>query len=909
MAAGMKQQASTRAKPAEDLSGQAPEAPRTAEHLRLCEEPHTRGVAPWRKWGPYLSERSWGSVREDYSENGNAWSYFTHDMARSRAYRWGEDGIAGICDRYQLLAFAFAFWNGRDPILKERMFGLTCEEGNRGEDVKEYWFYLDNLPTHSYMRMLYKYPQAEYPYRQLLEENQRRQGQREYKLLDTGIFDEDRYFDIFIEYAKNSPEDICIRLEAFNRGPEAATLHILPHLWFRNTWAWTSPRGSEPVIKIGSAGQGYASLEANDAQSPPLRNLPFPYALGQRYLYFPEGGEPLFTNNETNAARCFGAPPGGTYVKDSFHRYIINKEACVNPDRVGTKACIHYSCAIPTGKSVVLKLRLTDSGLRKPLSDIERVVNKRKQEADEFYETIHPPRATPEERLIQRQAFAGMLWSKQIYLFDVDRWLEGDSVAPPESHKKIRNIHWRHLNSMRILAVPDKWEFPWFAAWDLAFQCTTLSLVDPEFAKENLWLLLFEQFQHPNGQIPAYEWEFSDLNPPVHAWAVWRVYQNEKMRTGKGDTAFLEKCIHKLLMNFAWWVNRVDREGNNVFEGGFLGLDNITVIDRSEKLPGGAALEQSDATGWMGFFCLYLMRAALELANTNPVYEVLATKFFEHFVYIGAAMKKMGGRDYQLWDEQDGFFYDVLRLPDGTFKKFRLRSMVGLIPLFAVEVLTREDLDPHPEFMANVEWFIRNRADLVGHACYSLDDSRWVLSIADVDQLNRVLRRLADPDEFLSPFGIRSLSKYHVEHPFCYGGKCVGYEPGESDEKIKGGNSNWRGPIWFPTSYLLIRSLMKFHRSLAMGLSTGPAANDGEAIIPRDLARNIANRMISLFKRDSTGRRPCFGIYDKFQNDPNWSAYLLFNEYYHGETGQGLGASHQTGWTGLVANLIDEWRR
>jgi len=905
----MKQQATKRATRTRRSPKLAPDAPRTAEHLRLA-EPFSGGVAPWRKWGPYVSERSWGSVREDYSADGNAWDYFTHDMARSKAYRWGEDGIAGICDRYQLLVFAFAFWNGRDPILKERMFGLTCNEGNRGEDVKDYWFYLDNLPTHSYMRMLYKYPQCEYPYHQLVEENRRRQGQREYKLLDTGVFDEDRYFDIFVEYAKSSPEDICVRLEAFNRGPEPAELHVMPHLWFRNTWAWTEPRKAEPEIVPGPSGKDYLSLVADDSKGPRLENLPFQYTLGKRCLYCPPDGEALFTNNETNFARLHGSPAAaGYHAKDAFHRHIVNDEPSVNPNQIGTKACVHYRYLIPPRESAVLRLRLTDAGMRRPLADVDGVIEQRRREADEFYEAVHPPQATPEEKIIQRQAFAGMLWSKQIYLFDVGQWLDGDNIPPPESHKTIRNVHWRHLNSMRILAVPDKWEFPWFAAWDLAFQCTTLSLVDPGFAKENLWLLLFEQFQHPNGQIPAYEWEFSDLNPPVHAWAVWRVYQNDRKLTGKADTAFLEKCVHKLLMNFAWWVNRVDRQGNNVFEGGFLGLDNITVIDRSEKLPGGAALEQSDATGWMGFFCLYLMRTALELASTNPVYEVLATKFFEHFVYIGSAMKKMGGRDYQLWDEQDGFFYDVLRLPDGSFKKFRLRSMVGLIPLFAVEVLSREDLEPHPEFLANVEWFIKNRPDLVGHACYSLDNSRWVLSIADSNQLARVLRRLGDPEEFLSPYGIRSLSKYHEQHPFCYGGKCVGYEPGESDEKIKGGNSNWRGPIWFPTSYLLIRALMKFDRSLALNLSCTSPGGDGDVVVPRALACDVANRMISIFKWNHDGRRPCFGPYEKFQKDPHWKDCLLFNEYYHGETGQGLGASHQTGWTGLVANLIDEWRR
>ena len=905
----MKSQTSTRATRSKIAADEAQPEARTAEHLRLA-EPHAGGVAPWRKWGPYVGERSWGTVREDYSADGSAWDYFPHDHARSRAYRWGEDGIAGICDRYQLLVFALAFWNGRDPILKERMFGLTCNEGNRGEDVKEYWFYLDNVPTHSYMRMLYKYPQREYPYQQLVHENRRRQGEREFKLLDTGVFDDDRYFDIVIEYAKKSPEDICIRIEAFNRGPDMAELHVVPHLWFRNTWAWTAPRGGEPIIRKGSSNKDHLSLLADDSKGPRLENLQFPYSVGQRYLYGPAGGELLFTNNETNAERVFSAPADpNLYVKDAFHRYIVNGEACVNPKQVGTKACIHYSYKVPAQGSIVIPFRLVDGEVRQPLAEVNQVIAQRRQEADEFYEAIHPPKATPEERLIQRQAFAGMLWGKQIYLFDVNRWLDGDAVAPPETRKKIRNVHWRHLNSMRIMSVPDKWEFPWFAAWDLAFQCTTLSLVDPEFAKENLWLLLFEQFQHPNGQIPAYEWEFSDLNPPVHAWSVWRVYQNEKLRTGKGDTAFLEKCVHKLLMNFAWWVNRVDREGNNVFEGGFLGLDNITVIDRSEKLPGGAALEQSDATGWMGFFCLYLMRAALELAQTNKSYEVLATKFFEHFVYIGAAMKKMGGRDYQLWDERDGFFYDVLRLADGTFKKFRLRSMVGLIPLFAVEVLSREDLDPHPEFLANVEWFMKNRRDLVGHACYEVDGSRYVLSIADPEQLGRILNLLADPQEFLSPYGIRSLSKYHENNPFCFGGKCVGYEPGESDEKIKGGNSNWRGPIWFPTSYLLIRTLMKFGGEFGEQLMTGVPERDGGPVVPITLASEIANRMISIFKRGQDGRRPCFGVYEKFQTDPHWRDCLLFNEYYHGETGQGLGASHQTGWSGLVANLIDEWRR
>jgi hypothetical protein len=886
----------------------------TSEHQRLREK-HSGPVAPWRKWGPYVSERSWGSVREDYSPDGCAWEFLTHDMARSKAYRWGEDGIAGICDRYQLLVFALALWNGRDPILKERMFGLTGNEGNHGEDAKEYWFYLDNTPTHSYMKMLYKYPQGEFPYQKLLEENRRRRGQvgaPEYELLDTGIFDQDRYFDVFIEYAKAGPEDICIRIEAINRGPEAADLHLLPHLWFRNTWAWTDPPGAEPSIRLQAAGNQIA-LVADESNATSLRNLQFPYSLGTHYLYASQGGEPLFTDNENNAVRLYGCSDNRKpYVKDAFHRHIINHENCVNPRLTGTKSCIHYQQKVPTGGSMILRLRLTPEKLAAPLNDVDEIVRRRKPEADEFYASIHPPTATAEEKAIQRQALAGMLWSKQIYLWDVNRWLEGDNpkFPPPESRKQMRNIHWRHLNSMRILSMPDKWEFPWFAAWDLAFQCITLALVDPEFAKENLWVLLFEQFQHPNGQIPAYEWEFSDLNPPVHAWACWRVYQSEKQRTGKGDTVFLERCLHKLLMNFAWWVNRVDSEGNNVFEGGFLGLDNIAVVDRGEKFPNGAILEQSDATGWMGFFCLYLMRIALELANQNRVYEGVATKFFEHFIYIGAAMKKMGGRNYQLWDEQEGFFYDVLRYPNGEFHKFRLRSLVGLIPLYAIEVLESEELAAHPGFLRDVEWFIQNRPDLVGDACYTVGDGkkRYVLSIADPNQFKRLLQRIWDPAEFLSPYGIRSLSKYHEQHPFQFGDRSMGYEPGEAAVKLKGGNSNWRGPVWFPTSYLLIHSFLRFGDAVGPQFSL-PAAGSRSQVTPHEIAREAADRMISIFKRGPDGKRPCFGFYRKFQDDPYWNQCLLFNEYYHGDSGMGLGASHQTGWSGLVANLIDEWRR
>ncbi len=885
------------------------------EHIRLGEV--GGAVPPWRRWGPYVSERAWGTVREDYSPSGSAWEFCSHDQARSKAYRWGEDGLAGICDRYQILVFSLALWNGRDPILKERAFGLVPSEGNHGEDVKEYYFYLDSTPTHSYMKYLYKYPQSEFPYRQLVEENQRRAGQGpEHELLDTGVFGENRYFDVFVEYAKASPEDLCIRIEAVNRGPEPAPLHILPQLWFRNTWAWSDRPGAEPRIVPGSAGAGFLSLVADDSTADPLPNLQFEYRLGPRYFYGEAGGTLLFTNNETNMPKVFGpwAVSRSPYVKDGFHRHIVNGEPTVNPDRIGTKACLHYVRQVPAGGTVALRFRLTPERLARPLKDVDRAIKERRAEADEFYESVHPPKATEDERRVQRQAFAGMLWSKQIYLFDVNRWLEGDypDRPPPASRTAIRNIHWRHLNSMRILSMPDKWEYPWFAAWDLAFHSMPLTLVDPEFAKEQLWVILFEQFQHPNGQIPAYEWEFSDMNPPVHAWAVWRVYNMDRIRAGKGDRAFLEKCFHKLLINFAWWVNKVDTQGNNVFEGGFLGLDNITVLDRSEKLPGGAVLEQSDATGWMGMFCLNMMRIALELAKENRVYEGLATKFFQHYIYIGAAMKRMGGRDYQLWDDRDGFFYDVLRYPDGSFHKFRVRSLVGLIPLYAIERLEEDWIRPFAEFRANLEWFLKNRVDLVQRCCHTIErDGRrvHVLAIVNEEQMKHLLARVSDPDEFLSDWGLRSLSKFHERHPFVFGSREVLYEPGEAVCKIKGGNSNWRGPVWFPTSFLMIESLRKLGTAYGPTLSIGiPGSPDSSMTLGR-MAEQLANRLIKLFVRDQNGRRPIYGSITTFQEDPHWRDLVLFHEYFHGDTGAGLGASHQTGWTGLVASLIDEWRR
>lgn len=883
----------------------------TAEGRRLRE---TYGKLLWRRWGPYVSERSWGTVREDYSPNGAAWDFLSHDASRSKAYRWGEDGLAAICDRYQILVFGLCLWNGTDPILKERLFGLTPGEGNHGEDVKEYYFYLDSTPTHSYMKYLYKYPQGSYPYRWLVEENRNRTGKGfEFELLDTGIFDEDRYFDVFVEYAKASAEDVCIRIEAINRGPEAAPLHLIPHLWFRNIWGWTDPRGMPPVIVEGPQNGGGISLLADDTKADHLKNLPFDYQVGQRYLYAPAGGKPLFTDNETNAERLYATPNSSPYVKDAFHRMIVDGEAkAVNPNQTGTKACLDYKFDVPVGSSVVLRLRLSPDHLKTPLHDVDEIIRQRHAEADEFYAAIQPPKATDDEKLVQRQAFAGLLWSKQSYLFDVNAWFDGDNpnFAPPESRLGIRNRHWRHLNSMRILSMPDKWEYPWFAAWDLAFHTVPLAIVDPEFAKEQLFLMLFEQFQHPNGQIPAYEWEFSDLNPPVHAWAVWRVYSMEKARTGKGDREFLEKCFHKLLINFAWWVNKVDSAGNNVFEGGFLGLDNITVIDRSDKLPGGAVLEQSDATGWMGMFCLNLMRIALELAAVDKAYESLALKFFEHYIYIGAAMKNMGGQKYSLWDEGDGFFYDVLRFPDGRFHKFRVRSLVGIIPVYAAETLKLADIVDFHEFQTNFLWFVKNRKQLTESCCHYVERMKqYALTIVNEDQLRRILERLLSPDEFLSDFGVRSLSKYHEHYPFIFGHSEVRYDPAESDNKIKGGNSNWRGPIWFPTTFLIIESLRTLGAGYGDDLTMGiPGDSRGDMNL-FEVAREIADRMIRIYTRNQHGERPVYGGTAKFQRDPYWKDLILFYEFYHGDNGAGIGASHQTGWSALVAALIEDWRR
>lgn len=862
------------------------------ERKRLSERDDNIG-SPWYKWGPYLSERSWGSVREDYSQDGNAWDFFPFSEAHRRVYRWGEDGIAGWCDRYQVLAFALAFWNGKDPILKERLFGLNSYEGNHGEDVKEYYYYLDATPTHSYMKYLYKYPHGEFPYTLLKEQNRQKEVQApEYELVDTGVFAENNYFDITIEYAKASSEDTAIRVTAINRGVKSACLHLIPHLWFRNQWRWSNPPLQEPVLSLGEGNE--VCLVADDSNLTSPLDLKFDYHLGKRYLYGSQGGEILFTNNENESEMQ-------KYRKDAFHRYLIQGEKeAVNPDQKGTKGCIHYFFpSIEPNQSVVVYLRLTDQPQASALDQVKGIIEQRRREADEFYQSIHPPKASQEECLIQRQALAGMLWTKQFYLFDVKSWLKGDSIhLPPQGREKIRNEHWQHLNSKRILSMPDKWEYPWFAAWDLAFHCLTLALVDIQFAKEQLWLLLFEQFQHPNGAIPAYEWNFSDLNPPVQAWAALKLYQMEKAQTGKEDRVFLENCFFKLMLNFSYWVNQVDSSGCNVFEGGFLGLDNIALMDRSVKVGDNVMLKQSDGTGWMAMFSLNLMRLALELAKDNPSYETIATKFFQHFVHIGHAMKTRDNKKYSLWDEQDGFFYDVLVYSDDHFAPFRVRSLVGLIPLYAIDIITKEELSQYPSFQENFVWFLKNRPTLTSECIVDKGDA-YSLSLVNEQQLQRILQYLCNPQEFRSSFGIRSLSKYHESQPFIHEQTHVGYEPGVAVSKIKGGNSNWRGPIWLPTNYLLIESLKLFG-------SVFPQIRVGDLSIA-EISDTIRKDLISLFKKNDQGKRPIFNAFPLAQ-DPHFQDLLLFHEYFHAETGEGLGACHQTGWTGLIANLIDQGR-
>ncbi len=874
-----------------------------AERQRLEEDALRK--QHWKRWGPYLSERAWGTVREDYSPYGTAWESFPHDHARSRAYRWNEDGLAGVSDRHQYICFAIALWNGRDPILKERVFGVTGNEGNHGEDVKEYYFYLDSTPTHSYMKYLYKYPQAEFPYAKLVEENRRR-GRRdgEYELIDTGVFDEDRYFDVVVEYAKTTPEELLIRIHITNRGPERAEFTLLPTLWFRNTWSWGLD-ARRPRMREGPAAKDLSIVELGHEY------------YGKRFLWC-EGKPPLlFTENETNSRRLYGDQDGSKYVKDSFHDYIIHRKAdAVNPEKIGSKAAAQYALTLAPGESEVVRLCLTNESdpRRFNKKHIDGLFEQRVQEADEFYEDLAPAHLSEDAKLVQRQAFAGLLWSKQFYHYDLKRWLVGDPGMPDPPQERLhgRNSDWTHLYNADVISMPDKWEYPWYAAWDLAFHCIPLALVDSTFAKEQLILMLREWYMHPNGQMPAYEWAFGDVNPPVHAWASWRVYKIEKKRKGVGDRVFLERVFHKLLLNFTWWVNRKDAEGKNIFQGGFLGLDNIGVFDRSAPLPTGGHIEQSDATSWMGMYCLNMLSIALELARHNRAYEDVASKFFEHFVYICRAMNNIGGEKIELWNRDDGFFYDVLHLPDGQTCPLKVRSLVGLIPLFAVETLDSELIDQLPRFKHRMQWFIENRPDFSTHVETQSQDGevRRFLSLVNRSRLKSVLRYMLDEEEFLSPYGIRALSRYHKDHPYVLSlmGQeyRVDYEPAESSTGLFGGNSNWRGPIWFPVNYLLIESLQKFHYFLGEDFKVEYPVRSGRFLSLNEVASELSRRLTHIFLRDKTGQRPVHGGVRKFQDDPCWRDAIPFYEYFHGDNGAGIGASHQTGWTGLVAKLIQQ---
>jgi hypothetical protein len=889
----------------------------TSEEDRLRES--RQRTAHWNRWGPYLAERAWGTVREDYSAEGDAWDYFPHDHARSRAYRWNEDGLAGICDRHQQICFALAVWNGRDSILKERLFGLTGKEGNHGEDVKEYYFYLDSTPTHSYMKYLYKYPQSEFPYARLLEENRRRgKLDPEFELLDTGVFEEDRYFDVTVEYAKADPEDILVKISVANRGPEAATVHLLPHLWFRNTWSWSGDTVRPQLRRVEglrTKGRGAGSAPASASVVEVAHDV-----YGERYLYCEGEPELLFTENDTNTQRLYGAANGG-HVKDGINDYVVNGErGAVNPAQAGTKAAARYVLTLAPGGEAVVRLRFAEEP---PSSvdvsfgeDFERTFEARRLEADEFYETVIPRHLSEDAKGVMRQSLAGLLWSKQFYHYVVKQWLDGDPAMPPPppERRRGRNCEWKHLYNSDVISMPDKWEYPWYAAWDLAFHCVALSIVDPDFAKEQLILLLREWYMHPNGQLPAYEWNFSDVNPPVHAWAALRVYRIErKRRGGAGDRAFLERVFHKLMLNFTWWVNRKDAEGNNIFEGGFLGLDNIGVFDRNKPLPNGGHLEQSDGTSWMAMYTLNLLAIAMELAREDPTYEDVASKFWEHFIYIADAMNNVGPDNYSLWDDEDGFYYDVLHAQDGTHLPIRVRSMVGLIPLFAVEILDSDVVDRLPGFKKRMEWFIENRPDLTRNVAsmHVLGmGERRLFAVADQEKLTRVLRFMLDEREFLSPYGVRALSRYHLEHPYVLnlGGEenRVDYEPAESTTGMFGGNSNWRGPVWFPANYLIIESLQKFHYYFGDDFRVECPTGSGRMLTLWEVAAELSRRLSRIFLRDEGGRRPVFGGAEKFQTDEHWRDHLLFYEYFHGDEGAGLGASHQTGWTGLVAKLLQQ---
>ena len=859
---------------------------------------------PWRKWGPYLSERQWGTVREDYSEDGNAWNYFTHDQARSRAFHWGEDGIAGISDEKQLLCFSVALWNGRDPILKERLFGLTNSESNHGEDVKEYYFYLDSTPTHSYMKYLYKYPHAAFPYQDLVDNGRRRsRTEFEYELLDTGIFDTNRYFDVFVEYAKDSPEDILIAITVANRGPERATLQVLPTLWFRNTWSW-EPGVQKPILTQAVDSERWHAIKASHP------------ALGERYLYC-EGNAPLlFTENETNNERVFGTRNPSPYVKDGIGEYVVHgKESAVNPAHTGTKAAALYAATIDANETFTIRLRLCavpPAQIGDPFAQFRATLQARKQETDEFFRKLTPPRASEDEARVLRQALAGMLWSKQYFGLDMDKWLAEHGVGGNgQSRSSPRNGDWHHMLNEHVISMPDKWEYPWYAAWDLAFHTIALASVDVDLAKEQLDLMLQENFLHPTGQIPAYEWNFSDVNPPVHAWATIFMYRLEQALRGKGDLEFLERSFLKLSLNFSWWVNRKDRFGKNVFEGGFLGLDNIGVFDRSAPLPTGGHLEQADGTAWMALFCQNMLEIGVELAAHDACFEDMALKFAEHFLWIAHAMNRMGPDG--MWDEEDGFYYDVLRFPDGHATRLKVRSMVGLLPLCATAVIepSQRAQGAHiaERLAARLQHMPQLRDSLHPFGPDHLGQGgRGIIALVKPDRLRRILARMLDENEFLSPFGIRALSRYHAEHPYVFDTGTEHYEvrylPAESDTGMFGGNSNWRGPVWMPVNVLLIRALLSFYLYYGDTFKVECPTGSGRQMNLFEVARDIAQRLTRIFLKDASGRRPVYGGTERFQTDSNWRDYVLFYEYFHGDNGAGLGASHQTGWSGLVAPLI-----
>ena len=872
------------------------------EQKRL-NEAREKGI-PWKKWGPYLSERQWGTVREDYSENGDAWNYFTHDQARSRAYRWGEDGLGGICDEKQRLCFALTLWNERDPILKERLFGLTNGEANHGEDVKEYYFYLDSTPTHSYMKYLYKYPQHEYPYSDLVETNARRSREEsEYELLDTGVFDEDRYFDVFVEYAKESPEDILIRISIHNRGPEPARLRVLPTLWFRNTWSWGDDL-RKPVLK--QAGPGVVGASHHE--------------LGDYWLYCDGDPELLFTENESNAKRLWSQPNPSPYVKDAFHAYLISgiREA-VNPAKTGTRAAAHYVLEVPAGASRTVRLRLAAAETKDAFKIFDKTCKSRIADADEFYDRISPKSLTEDQRRVHRQALAGMLWSKQYYYFDLENWLQEHKSHPllePVRHG-VRNTEWFHMLNSDVISMPDKWEYPWYAAWDLAFHTVALSLVDFDFAKEQLLLMLRNLYFHPNGQIPAYEWNFSDVNPPVHAFATLWLYKYEQ-QLGRADLRFLERSFQGLMLNFNWWVNRKDPGGRNVFAGGFLGLDNIGVFDRSAQLPTGGSLEQADGTAWMAFYCQNMLEMALILCEYDPMYEEIAFKFIQHFMWIAYAMDRIGEHHDEMWDEKDGFFYDLLRLPDGQAVRLKVRSMVGLLPLCASTVFEADAATRYPKLSEMVALFRKRHPELVSHVAPTDEGfigykGRRLLSILNKKELERVLGYMLDENEFLGPHGIRSLSRHHLEQPFVFhvGDQVykVQYLPAESNTGMFGGNSNWRGPVWMPINGLIIRALLNLYQFHGDEFKVQCPTGSGRYMTLFEVAQEITRRLTSTFLRDGNGRRPVYGGTAKFQNDPHWRDLILFYEYFHGDNGAGLGASHQTGWTGLIAPLLDIFAR